>query len=113
MHHSSSELTSMFFSDLKKYNVTNFKTVASANLEHDDPVVHKSFSATITRFFIFEEKHPEVTDAEMKMLYYKLKLDMVARYFASYPAANLDDLKPFQQEVKSYVESTKKAVTEK
>lgn len=108
MRHSSIELSQMFFSDLKKYNSTNFKTVSCADLTTESPTVHKSFSAAITRYFIFAEKHPDITDEELKMLYYKLKLDMVARYFATYPASNLDDLKPFQQELISYVEMISK-----
>ena len=110
MRHSSTELSEMFFSDLKKYNSTNFKTVSCADLIAESPTVHKSFSAAITRYFIFAEKHPDVTDEELKMLYYKLKLDMVARYFATYPASSLDDLKPFQQELLYYIETRSKEV---
>ena len=110
MRHSSLELSELFFSDLKKYNSTNFKTVCIADLTSESPIVHKSFSSAITRYFIFAEKHPDVTDEELKILYYKLKLDMVARYFATYPASNLDDLKPFQQELLSYVELKSKEV---
>lgn len=110
MRHSSTELSEMFFSDLKKYNSTNFKTVSCADLTTESPTVHKSFSASITRYFIFAEKHSDLTDEELKMLYYKLKLDMVARYFATYPASNLDDLRPFQQELACYVELKSKEV---
>lgn len=110
MRHSSTELSNMFFSDLKKFNSTNFKTVASADLSVECPTVHKSFSATITRYFIFAEKHLDISDEELKMLYYKLKLDMVARYFATYPASNLDDLKPFQQELTHYIDIKSKEV---
>lgn len=108
MSHSSSELSNMFFSDLKKYNVTNFKSVANADLVMDNPVIHKSFSASITRFFIFAEKHPDLSQGELKMLYYKLKLDMVARYFAEYPAPDMKDLEPFQKELQSYINACKK-----
>lgn len=40
----------------------------------------------------------------MKMLYFKLRIDMVARFFSEYPAGNIEDLRPFQQELRRYIE---------
>ena len=105
--HSSLELTQLFFSDIKKYNTSNFKAIEKADLTTDDPVVHKAFSSVITRYFIFREKHPEITDEERRILYFKLKIDMIAIYFSEYPDADLDLLKPFQLELKRYVRETK------
>ena len=99
----SKELTDSFLSELKRYNQTNFKTIAKADLSHQDPVVHKAFSSVITRYFIFREKHPEVTDTEHRILYFKLKLDMIARYFSEYPDTTTDNLVAFQLELKNYV----------
>lgn len=99
----SKELTNMFFSDLKKYNGTNFKSIAKADLTKQDAAVHKAFSSVLTRYFIFKEKHPEVTDMEQRMLYFKLKLDMIATYFSEYPETTTDNLIAFQLELKKYV----------
>lgn len=93
----------MFFSDLKKYNGTNFKSIAKADLTKQDAAVHKAFSSVLTRYFIFKEKHPEVTDMEQRMLYFKLKLDMIATYFSEYPETTTDNLIAFQLELKKYV----------
>ena len=41
------------------------------------------------------------------MLYYKLKIDMIARYFSNYPNSNVDELKPFQLELQNYLELRK------
>lgn len=103
------ELTSCFFSDLKKYNTSNFKTLEKANLteDGDSPMVRKAFSSVITRYFIFREKHPEITDEENKILYYKLKLDLVAKYFSEYPETTTDNLVGFQIELKNYVKEHK------
>ena len=101
------ELTNIFFRDLKAYNSTNFRAIEKADLTQDDPVVHKAFSSVITRYFIFREKHPEITEEERRILYFKLKIDMIAIYFSEYPDANLDMLKPFQLELKRYVRDTK------
>ena len=50
----SKELTALFFTELKKYNATNFKTLQNADLTQDDPVVKKCFSAVITRYVILQ-----------------------------------------------------------
>lgn len=109
MRISSTDLANQFFADLKRYNVTNFKTIEKAELlEEDDPVVHKSFSSVITRFFIFVERHPELSETDMRMLYYKLKIDMIARYFSTFPNTDFNDLIPFQKELKAYSERVRK-----
>lgn len=104
---SSKELTDSFFRDLKSFNSTNFKAIARADLSKQDAAVHKAFSSVITRYFIFREKHPEVTDVEHRMLYFKLKLDMVARYFSEYPDTSTDNLVAFQLELKEYMKERK------
>ena len=99
------ELISVFFSDLKKYNSSNFKTLEKADLtkDGDSPMVRKAFSSVITRYFIFREKHPEISDEENKILYFKLKLDLVAKYFSEYPETSTDNLVAFQIELRNYV----------
>lgn len=110
---SSTELEQMFFKDLRKFNSTNFTKLAKADLTIDDPVVHKAFSSVITRYFIFREKHKdELTEAEMNMLYFKLKLDMVAEYFSEYPESNTDVLIGFQNELRKFLKHNKDKVEE-
>lgn len=104
---SSKELVENFLSELKRYNSTNFKTIARADLSKQDAVVHKAFSSVITRYFIFKEKHPEVSDVEHRMLYFKLKLDMIARYFSEYPDTTTDNLVAFQLELKEFIKERK------
>ena len=100
---SSKELTDTFFSDLRTYNLTNFKTIAKADLTKRDATVHKAFSSVITRYFIFREKHPEILEDEFKLLYFVLSLDLVAQYFAEYPDTTTDNLVAFQLHLKNYV----------
>lgn len=97
------ELTNLFFHDLKQYNATNFRTIERADLSKGDAVVHKAFSSVVTRYFIFAERHPEISDTDKRILFYKLKIDMIARYFSNYPDVELDELKAFQLELKEYV----------
>lgn len=92
----------IFFKDLKKYNKTNFKTIERADLSKNDPVVHKSLSSVVTRFFLFMERHPEISESDMRILYFKLKIDMIAKYFSEYPVSSYEDLRPFQQELIKY-----------
>lgn len=105
-----SNLSKMFFHELKQYNSTNFRTIEKTDVGSDDSTLHKSCSSVVTRYFIFREKHPEISDAEMKMLYFQLKIDMIARYFSEYPAASVDDLRPFQTELRNYVKTNKEAI---
>ena len=104
---SSNTLKEQFFKELKKYNVTNFKTLLRADLTVDSPEIHKSCSSVVTRYFIFAEKHPEVSKTDLNMLYFQLRIDTIARYFAEYPASNLSDLQPFQDELRRFVEKAK------
>lgn len=101
------DICRLFFHDLKSYNVRCFKNIEKSDLSIEDPEVYKSCSSVITRYFIFQEKHPEISETEMKMLYYKLKIDMIARYFSEYPAASYEDLRPFQIELQKYAKSVK------
>lgn len=104
---SSLELTQLFFKDLKSYNSSNFRTIEKADLSQDDATVHKAFSSVVTRYFIFAERHPEISQEERRILYFKLKIDMIAEYFSQYPDVNLDLLKPFQLELKKHVREMK------
>lgn len=106
---STSELTNLFFRELKSFNSSNFKTIEKADLSVESPVVHKAFSSVITRYFIFREKHPEITDVENKVLYFKLKLDQVAKYFSEYPDTSTDNLVGFQVELRAYVKEHKES----
>ena len=103
----SQDLARLFFTELKHFNSSNFKAIATADLTKQDAAVHKAFSSVVTRYFIFREKHPDITDAENNMLYYKLKLDLVARYFAEYPETTTDNLIAFQLELKNYIKENK------
>lgn len=100
-------LRDMFFSELKQYNGTNFRTLRDADLSNMTPDTLKVFSSTLTRYFIFAEKHPDITEVEVRLLWFQLKLDMVARCLAKYPVGTLDDFKPFQVELQTYVAETK------
>ena len=104
---SAKELTHMFFHDLKEYNSTNYKNILEADLTKNDPYAFKSFSSAVTRYFIFKERHPEVTEEEANILYFKLKLDLVARYFTEYPDATPESLVAFQLELRNYVKETR------
>jgi len=104
---STKELTDLFFQNLKEFNPSNFKTLQTADLSVESPVVHKAFSSVLTRYFIFREKHPEITDEENKILYFKLKLDLIANYFSEYPDSSTDNLIAFQIELKNYVKEHK------
>ena len=104
---SSKELTDTFFSELKRYNSTNFKNIEKADLSVYSAETHKAFSAVITRYFIFSENHEEITEEESKILYFKLKLDLVAKYFSEYPETSTDNLIAFQIELRNYVKEHK------
>lgn len=104
---SSNELVQLFFHDLKKYNATNFKAIFKADLSKNDAAVHKAFSSVVTRYFIFKERHPEVSEVEHNILYFKLKLDLIARYFSEYPDTTTDNLIAFQLELKNYMKECK------
>jgi len=104
---SSLELTQLFFKDLRSYNSTNFRTIEKADLSSDNPTVHKAFSSVVTRYFIFSERHPEISDSDRRILYFKLKIDMIARYFSEYPDVDTELLKPFQIELRQHVKDMK------
>ena len=94
--------------------LSNFKTLEKADLHEDgdSPMVRKAFSSVITRYFIFREKHPEITDEENKILYFKLGLDLVAKYFSEYPETTTDNLVGFQVVLRNYVKEHKAELTQ-
>ena len=94
--------TNTFFKELKQYNSTNYRALLNANLAEDNPITNKAFSSVLTRFFIYSEKHPEMSQVDKRILFFKLKLDLIARYFAEYPESDSDCLRPFQIELQSY-----------
>lgn len=101
------ELINLFMSELKKYNNSNFKILEKTDLakDGDSPMVRKSFSSVITRYFIFCEKHPEIAEVNNRIIYYKLGLDKVALYFSEYPETTTDNLVGFQVELRKFVKS--------
>ena len=105
---SSTDMANLFFSELKKFNSTNFKTLEKADLSIEDATVHKAFSSVVTRYFIFREKHPELSEVEHRILYFKLKLDLISRYFSEYPDTNPSLLQAFQLELQKYVKDSQK-----
>lgn len=96
-------LATVFFTELKQYNSTNFKTLHTADLMVANAAIIKAFSSVITRYFIFCEKHPELSSTDKRILYFQLKIDMVARFFANYPDTDTNDLIAFQTELKHYI----------
>lgn len=106
----SSDPMGLFLRELKQYNSTNFRMLTTIDLSVSSPAVCKAFSSVITRYFIFLEKHPEIPPSVANMLYYRMKLDTVARFFSQYPAASLEDLKPFQRDVQYYLQEHKEGM---
>lgn len=100
-----SNVVDTFFTELRQYNSSNFKALKSIDITNSDPSVNKAFSSVITRYFIFCEKHPELSDEVKRLLYYQLKIDMIARFFSNYPNSNSADLVAFQTELMYYVTS--------
>lgn len=108
---SSTELSDLFFQDLKKFNSNNFNILNRCDLSENiyDARVYKSFSSVITRFFIFAEKHTDLTEYEIRLLYFKLEIDMIAKYFSMFldPGIKVDWLRPFQNELRNFIERSK------
>jgi len=98
-------ITDLFFTELKQYNNNSFKMLHTADLKNPDAQTIKAYSSTITRYFIFTEKHPEIGIVEKRMLYFALKLDTIARYFSEFPNGNAADLAAFQQELQRFIEN--------
>jgi hypothetical protein len=101
------ELERKFFTDLKNFNSTNYVTILNASFEDNTPTneskIKKCFSSVITRYFIFREKHvDEISEKDMNMLYYQLKIDLIAKYFSEYPESDISPLKAFQEELQKF-----------
>ena len=107
VEYSQSDITLLFFKDLKQYNTTNFKQLVKADLTKTDAMTHKAFSSVITRYFIFCERHADIPTTQLKMLHYKLKIDLIGKYLSEYPDAHLDYLKPFQTELLTFIQDNR------
>ena len=99
----SKNIVDLFFHDLKAYNSTNFAAIRKADLCQDELTVNKAFSSIVTRYFIFADKHPELSDSQKRALYFMLKIDLIAKYFSEYPDnRNVDILREFQLQLIDY-----------
>lgn len=94
-----SDIVDLFFRDMKDFNKNNFKSIHTADLSKVDLNVYKSFSSIVTRYFIFCDKHPELSEEMRKLLYYKLKIDLIARFYTNYPVGDTEDLNAFKREL--------------
>jgi hypothetical protein len=108
------ELINLFFSELKKYNGSNFKTLKTADLKRDgdNPMVRKSFSSVLTRYSIFCEKHPEIDEVNSRIMYYRLGLDKIGLYFSEYPDTTTDNFVCFQVELRKYIKANQDTETD-
>lgn len=105
------DLCNLFLSELKQYNSTNYRTLVSAKvIDTSDAVIHKAFSSVVTRFFIFKEKHPELTESEIRILYFKLGIDTVAQYFSEYPEGDINLLMSFQSKLTAYAHKVEEEI---
>ena len=106
------ELVNCFFTDLKKYNPTNFKTMVRVDILSDpsNPIMLKSYSSVITRSLIFREKHMEISNEEYSILYFKLKIDLIATFFSEFPDGDPKNLLAFQKELRAYVRKHPSAI---
>ena len=93
------ELTDLFFRELKEYNNTTFKNLC------DNADMYKCYSSVITRYFIFCEKHPEISQADKNLLYYRLGIDSIAAFFSQYPTSESDELGTFRHQLNKYIDS--------
>jgi len=108
MNNKPENLSNLFFKELKTYNSTNFRTLLKADLSREDASTIKAFSSVLTRFFIFLEKHKsEVTGSAKKVLYFQLKLDLIAKYFSEYPTAGTEHFRAFQIELQRFVKENR------
>lgn len=90
-------LTDTFFHDLKEYNNKNFRDMCRLDINQVSPKLLKAFSSVITRYFIFLEHHSDLSLSDSRLLFFKLRIDMIGRYFSEYPDTDSDMLRPFQQ----------------
>lgn len=98
----SDELINLFFKDLRNYNPTNFTSLLKLDFEHGTYKFYKACSSVVTRYFIFCERHPEIPEEDLKILYYQLGIDMIAKFFSEFPASDVENLKSFQSVLKSH-----------
>lgn len=107
------DLEEAFFSDLRKFNITNYRALKDADLSKNDARTHKAFSSVLTRYFIFREKHgDEFTQSEYNMLFFQLKLDLIGDYFAHYPESDTSALTAFQAELRRFLKERKSNLEE-
>lgn len=99
-----SALKELFLQELKRYNPNNFNRLIKTDLSSESPDALKCYSSAVTRYFIFAENHPEIAREDLNLLYYLLRIDLVAKYFSEYPASNLEYLRIFQSDLSKFIE---------
>ena len=82
------DYSKMFMEETRHYNSTNFRKLRTC-LDISHPVLNqptwKALTSLTTRYWLFIEKHPELTESDRHMLYFLLGIDRIGKLMASYP----------------------------
>lgn len=85
---------SLFLHELFKYNKNNYEQLhKSTNLDELDINVYKAATSLITRYFIWVQNHPELSEDEVNQMFYILSLDEILQAISEFPQIPVDKLR--------------------
>jgi len=100
------DYSKMFMEETRHYNVTNFRRLRSC-LEVPRPVLDqptwKALTSLVTRYWIFAEKHPEMTASDRNMLYFLIGLDRIGKLMACHPRCDDEEFKGLAEQLLSVI----------
>jgi len=87
---------------IRGYNSTNWRKLVTA-IKDEAPSLNqptwKALSSLVTRYWLFVEKNPAMSESDRHMLYYILGIDRIGKLIATYPRCKDEDYRSLQEQL--------------
>jgi hypothetical protein len=101
------DYSKMFFDMTRGHNSTNWGKLVVA-IKTETPSLNqptwKALSSLVTRYWLFIEKHPDMSESDCHMLYYILGIDRIGKLISTYPRYSEEDFRSLQEQLRPIIE---------
>jgi hypothetical protein len=96
------DYSKMFFNMTRGHNSTNWRKLVAA-FQDETPTLNqptwKALSSLVTRYWLFIEKNPDMSESDRHMLYYILGIDRIGKLIATHPRCSDEDFRSLQEQL--------------
>jgi hypothetical protein len=92
----------MFMNITQHYNSTNWRKLVNC-VKSETPVLDqptwKALTSLSTRYWLFVEKNPEMSESDRHMLYFLIGMDRIGKLMATFPRCSDEDFRSLQEQL--------------